>query len=94
MGEPARSSVASHRQRMRRRGFVRVEVQVRKEDAGLVRAVASALSDPGHAAETRKLLREQVAGRPASGLKSLLEAAPLEGLDLERPRDTGRAFDL
>lgn len=94
MGRPARSSVASYRQRMKRRGLVRVEVQVRKEDAGLVRGVASALSDPGRAAETRRLLREQVTGRPADGLKALLEAAPLEGLGLERSRDTGRALDL
>lgn len=94
MGEPAKSSVASYRRRMRRRGLVRVKVQVRKEDASLVRGVASALSDPERAAETRRLLRERVAGRPAKGLKALLEAAPLEGLEIERSRDTGRAPEL
>ena len=32
-----KSSLATHRARMERRGFVRVEVNVRKDDAGLVR---------------------------------------------------------
>jgi hypothetical protein len=31
---------------MARQGFVRVEVSVRKEDAGLIRRVAAVLSDP------------------------------------------------
>ena len=31
---------------------------------------------------------------PAPGLKSLLAAAPLEGIDIERPRGPGREIDL
>jgi len=42
----AKSSLASYRARMERKGFVRVEVNVRKEDANLVRRIAAALSDP------------------------------------------------
>ena len=30
----------------------------------------------------------------APDLKALLAAAPLEGIDLERPRDLGREIDL
>lgn len=44
------SAVAEHRRRLRGRGLRRVEVQVRGEDAPLVRAVAAALADPARAA--------------------------------------------
>lgn len=54
------SAVTAWRQRRQRQGFVRVEVQVRREDAVLVRDVASALGDPAREAETRALLRERV----------------------------------
>ena len=79
---------------MKRRGLVRVEVQVRKEDAPLVRRVAQALGDPARAADARALLRGRFAEPRARGLKALLAAAPLEGIDLERDRDTGRPVDL
>jgi len=86
-----KKAVASYRRRMKRQGLVRVEVQVRKEDALLLRSVAGALTDPKHAAETRALLRDRFAARGAKGLKALLAAAPLEDIDLERVRDMGRA---
>lgn len=38
----------------------------------------------------RKIVRQDV---PAHDLKALLAAAPLEGVDLERDRDFGRALD-
>jgi hypothetical protein len=56
--------------------------------------VAAALTDPARAAETRALLRGRFAPPPARSLKALLEAAPLEGVELERSRDTGRIIDL
>jgi hypothetical protein len=89
-----KSAVATHRARLRGRGLRRLEVQVRGEDAPLLRAVAAALADPGRAAETRALLRGRFAPSPARSLKALLEAAPLEGVELERSRDTGRIIDL
>ncbi len=89
-----RKAVASYRHRMKRQGVVRVEVQVRKEDAALLRRVASALIDPEREAEARALLRQRFAEPRAKGLKALLAAAPLEGIDLERVRDTGRTVDL
>lgn len=90
----ARSAVAEHRQRLRSRGLQRVEVQVHGEDAPLLRAVAAALADPDRAAEARAVLRACFAPAPTRSLKELLAAAPLEGVDLDRPRDTGRVVDL
>lgn len=94
MPKTGKTAVAIYRRRMRRRGLVRVEVQARKEDAPLLRALAGALADPEQAAETRSLLRERFASREIKGLKALLADAPLEGIDLERNRDTGRTADL
>jgi hypothetical protein len=88
------SPVTAWRQRRQRQGFVRVEVQVRKEDASLVRDVATALGDPEREAETRAILRDRITTPRAGGLKALLEAAPLEGIDLERRRDLGRDVAL
>jgi len=92
-GKP-KSSVAIHRERKERQGFVRVEVSVRREDASLVRRVASALSDPSRQAEARSLLRRRFAEPPKVSLKALLASAPLEGVDLERSPDFGREIDL
>ncbi len=91
---PPRASLARHRRRMKRDGFVRVEVSVRKEDAPLMRRVAKALGDPVRGAEARAVLRQRFAPPPSQDLKALLAAAPLEGVDLERPRDVGRKIDL
>ena len=88
------SPVTRWRKRRQRQGFVRVELQVRKEDVALVREVASALGDPQRETETRASLREKIATPRAGGLKALLCAAPLEGIDLERPRDQGRDVPL
>jgi hypothetical protein len=80
--------------RMARRGFVRVEVSVRKEDANLVRHVAAALSDSKREAATRALLRQHLVEPPVVSLKALLAAAPLEGIDLVQSGDRGRDVDL
>ena len=89
-----KSPVANHRARKERQGFVRVEVSVRKEDASLVRRVASSLSDPSRQAEARKLLRQGFADPPKVSLKALLASAPLDGIELDRSRDLGRDVDL
>jgi hypothetical protein len=88
-----RSALAEYRRRLRGRGLQRVEVQVHGEDAPLVRAVAAALADPGRAAEARALLRGRFAPAPARSLKDLLASIPLEGVELDRPRDAGRAVE-
>ena len=92
--ELPKNPVVSYRRRMKRKGIVRVEVQVRKQDAELVRRVAGALTDPALESEARTYLRQRFAGHSAKGLKALLAAAPLEGIDFDRPRDTGRIVDL
>ena len=88
------AALAEHRKRLRNRGLQRLEVQVRGEDAPLVRAIAAALTDPGQAAEARALLLRQFAPAPIHSLKDLIASAPLDGIDLDRPRDTGRAIEL
>ena len=84
------SPVTRWRRRRQRQGFARLEIQVRKEDAALVREVATALVDPEREAETRAVLRERIATPRPGGFKALLASAPLEGIDLERPNDFGR----
>jgi hypothetical protein len=90
----SKASLSRHRRRLKKDGFVRVEVNVRKEDAVLVRRVASALGDPIRGREARAILRQRFAPLPVGDLKALLAAAPLEGVDLERSRDVGRKIDL
>ena len=94
MSRQARSSLASHRARKARQGFVRVEINVRKEDAGLVRQVAAALSDPARRTAARSLLRQRFVEPAELSLKALLAAAPLEGIDLDRSGDLGRDVEL
>jgi hypothetical protein len=94
MSDQAKSSLAGHRMRMARRGFVRVEVNVSKDDASLVRHVAAALSDPARQAAARILLRQRFVEPSKVSLKALLAAAPLDGIDLDRGTDLGRDVDL
>jgi hypothetical protein len=89
-----RKSLSTYRRRMKRRGVVRLEVNVRKEDAPLVRGMVKALSDPEREAEVRSLLREGLGVTKPTGLKALLAAAPLEGIDLARDRRAGRDVEL
>ena len=94
MNRKTKSPLATHRAQMRHRGFVRVEVNVRKEDATLVRRVASALSDPAQQASARRLLQQRFIEPPKVSLKALLASAPLDGIDLDRSPDPGREVDL
>lgn len=88
------TSVARHRRNQRARGVQRIEVQVRSEDVALLRAVAAALADPLRAPAARAVLLSHIGPSPEHDLKAYLEAAPLEGVALERSRDFGRAVDL
>ena len=91
---PPSAALAEHRKRLRNRGLQRLEVQVRGEDAPLLRAVVAALADPGQAAEARALLLRRFSPGPVRSLKNLIESAPLDGIDLDRQRDMGRAVEL
>ena len=84
----------AHRRRLKRQGIVRLEVRVRKSDAMLIRSLVEALADPAREAEARAAMREHFAAGTAKGLKALLAAAPLEGIDLRRARDRARDVDL
>jgi hypothetical protein len=90
----AKSSLATHRASMQRRGFVRVEVSVRKDDAGLVRGVAAALSDPSRQTEARRLLQQRFGEPHKVSLKARLASAPLDGIELDRSPAPGREVDL
>jgi hypothetical protein len=94
MSSQTKSSLAGHRMRMTHRGFVRVEVNVSKDDASLVRQVAAALSDPARQAAARILLRQRFVEPSKVSLKALLASAPLDGIDLDRGTDLGREVDL
>lgn len=89
-----RKALSNHRRRLKDQGIVRLEVRVHKDDVPLIRDVVSALEDPARANEARTLLRERLGAAKPKGLKALLAAAPLDGIDLERVRDVGRDVDL
>ena len=84
------SPTNTHGRQVKPHSTVTVQVQVRREYAGLMRGIAEALGDPGREAVLRDMLRTQVKPRKSGDFKALLAAAPLEGVDLERPRDLGR----
>ena len=94
MVKAQRKAVSSFRRRLKQQGMTRLEVRVRKDDASLVRDVVRALSSPEQEQEARALLRQRFASGQAKGLKALLAAAPLEGIDLSRERDLGRNVAL
>jgi hypothetical protein len=94
MIDARKKAVAEHRKRLTDRGLVRIELRAPAQDAALLREIAAALADPERAARTRIVLGELFAVHRARGFKELLAAAPLEGIDLERNRDTGRDVDL
>jgi hypothetical protein len=94
MIDARKKAVAEHRKRLKDRGLVRVELRASEQDAALLREIAAALADPEQAAHTRIVLSELFAVHRARNFKEFLAAAPLEGIDLERNRDTGREVDL
>lgn len=94
MPNSQRKALSTYRRRMKGMGFLRLEVQVRKDDADLIRSVVSALADPLREVEARDFLRDRFGDGPPVGLKALLAAAPLEDIDLERSRDRDRENPL
>ena len=91
---PKPNPVAAHRERQRARGLQRLDLQIAREDAPLLRAVAASLANPERAVAARLLLRHHFTPAPPRSLKDLLSQAPFDDLDLERPRDMGRPLDL
>ena len=64
------------------------------EFRGWSSAVVAVLADPGQGAEAPALLLRRFRPGSVRSLKDLIESAPLEGIDLDRPRDMGRAVKL
>jgi hypothetical protein len=89
MPNARRKTLLAYRRRLKRRGVVRLEVHVRRGDAPLLRGVVKALGDPDREAEARALLRARFGPGKPTGLKALLAAVPLEGIDLTCERDFG-----
>lgn len=90
-----RKAVQRHRDRQAKRGMVRMEISVPEGDRELLRQTAANLRVGGDLAEkTRMALLSVINPYEGMGLKELLEAAPLEDLDLERSRETWRDIDL
>lgn len=89
-----KSPLARHRERKIRAGYVRVEVNVPREDAGLVRDVAAALTDPERQADARILLRRRFSTPPKSSSKEVLANVPLDDIDPSRTSDFGRDVEL
>jgi hypothetical protein len=85
--------VAKHRSLLKKRGFVRVEVQVRSADASLVRKVAKKLTSGPNEERFRSVLKNETSIE-TEDLKQLLASAPIDGIDLRRSRDTGRKIKL
>lgn len=95
MPNSRQNALSKHRAGLRRRGLVRVEVQVSATDAELIRQTAHSLrGDTQAATRLRAQLLRLVGGVPTLGLKELLAAAPLDGIELERVRDQGRDVEL
>ena len=90
-----KKAVQAYRQRLKERGWVRLEVQTSKEDAPLIRRITHALrSDPVRAAQLRQHLHRLIDPAPHADLKALLASAPLDDIDLSRRQDRGREVDL
>ena len=94
MKKAQRKAVRSFRKRLKQRGMVRLAVNVRKDDAELVRNVVRAFSSPEQEQAARALLRERFGSSQTEGLKALLAAAPFEGINLSREPDFDRDVDL
>ncbi len=90
-----KTPLETFRNKQKRLGMVRLEVQVRQDDVELFRGVAKALTDPAREMEARDLLKARFGSKSgANGFKELLASAPLEDVELDRARDFGRPVEL
>lgn len=95
MTTPQNKAVTSYRERQREKGLVRMELNVPDADRELIRRTAANLRAGGDLAEkTRIALLTVINPYEGMNLKELLEAAPIEELDLERSKESWRDIDL
>ena len=88
------SALQQFRARLKRDGMARVELQVRREDAVLMRHIARDLADPDRSVATRQALLACINRNAPASLKEHLLLPAIGELDLVRSADTGRAVDL
>ena len=88
-------AIKSYRNRQKAKGIVRVEVAVPETDRELIRQTAANLRAGGEIAEkTRAAMRSVINPYAGMNFKQLLEAAPIEDLELERSKETTRDIEL
>jgi hypothetical protein len=88
------SALQQFRARQKREGMARVELQVRREDAVLMRHIARDLADPDRSVATRQALLACINRNAPASLKEHLLLPAIGELALVRSADTGRAVDL
>jgi hypothetical protein len=87
----------AHRERARRTGLRRVELQAREDDAETLRTIAKILAAGGPDSQlVRTYLLRAIGQSPPDDLPGFLANSPLVGveLELERDRSTSGAIDL
>ena len=90
MSTPQKKAIANHRKRQSEKGNVRMEINVPQNDREMLSSLASILRAGGIDADrVRMVLGSALKGEELINFKQLLELAPLDGVDLERSRDTG-----
>lgn len=95
MTSSQKRAVSRFRKRQRKKGMARMEINLPEKDRELLRKTAANLRAGGKIAEqTRAALNSLINPYEGMGFKTLLESAPLEGVDLERSAETGRDIEL
>ena len=90
-----KKAVSEYRNRQKKQGLVRMELNIPDADRELIRQTAANLRAGGEIAEKTRLALSAVLN-PYEGmnLKELIESAPLGELELERSKETWRDIDL
>ena len=89
-------AVKRHRKLREKKGHIRLELNAPRQDREMLRSIASELRKGGFSAERmRMVLASTLAGEELLDFKKFLELAPLDGVELERSKETGwRDIDL
>ena len=95
MSPSQKKAVERHRQRQLDKGIIRMELAIPKSDKELLRATALQLRAGGSSAnQIRLALVAVLDGQELINFKTFLEMIPLEGVELERSKDTGRDIEF
>ena len=95
MSPSQRKAVERHRKRQQEKGMVRMEISVPESDKSLIKSIAAKLRDGSDEADDfRNTLKIALNQPHAMTFKEMLECAPLEGIDLERSKESWRDIEL